>query len=117
MALVLPGFLLLAVGAFTLFGMTYATMALQAATEAGARYASIQTAVHSGTIPTASTVQSYALSVYKGPGIGATFSYAHTGACGPGGNNGHNLTGTGTFHVYYGWGSLPVTINSAACFP
>jgi Flp pilus assembly protein TadG len=117
MALVLPGFLLLAVGAYTLFGMTYATAALQAATETGARYASVQTALNSGTDPGATAVQNYANSVYRGPGIGASFTYTTTGACGSAGNNGHKLTGTGAYHVYYGWGSLPVTINSAACFP
>jgi Flp pilus assembly protein TadG len=114
MALVLPGFLLLAVGTYTLFEMTYATMALQSATEAGARYASVQTALNSGTDPGATSVQNYAKSVYKGPGILGSSPFTYTT---PTGTCTHKLTGTGTIHVYYGWGSVPVTINSAACFP
>ena len=121
LALVLPGVLFLLLGGGNLVLVTYATMSLQSATEAGARYASVQTAAvttaGTGTLPTQSTVSAYAAAHYKGPGIGASFTYVTTGACGTAGNNGNQVSGTGTYHLFYGWGRVPFTIKAQACFP
>ena len=118
MAFVLPGFLFLLMGGSNLVFVTYANMCLNAATEAGARYASTYTVAHSGTGPatgTSSPVSTYAASIYKGPGIkNLAFDYETTGTCG-GGNN--KVTASGSYHLFYGIGNLSIAMNSTACYP
>jgi Flp pilus assembly protein TadG len=118
MAFVLPGFLFLLMGASNLVLVTYANMCLNAATEAGARYASVQTVQNSGTAPTQTAVSAYATSIYKGPGItNMTFTYATSGTCGSTGANGNVVTGSGSYHLFYGIGNISIAMNTTACFP
>ena len=118
MAFVLPGFLFLLMGASNLVLVTYANMCLNAATEAGARYASVQTVQNSGTSPTQAAVSAYATSLYKGPGItNMTFTYASSGTCGSTGANGNVVSGSGSYHLFYGIGNISIGMNTTACFP
>jgi len=118
MAFVLPGFLFLLMGGSNLVLVTYANMCLNAATEAGARYASVRTVQNSGTAPTQTAVSSYAASIYKGPGIkNMTFTYATTGTCGSTGANGNVVTGSGSYHLFYGIGNISIGMNTTACYP
>jgi Flp pilus assembly protein TadG len=113
MALVLPAVLFLMLGGANLILLLYASVSLNSAAEAAARYASVQTAA--GATFTASSIQTYASTVYKGPGMGSlTFTYTTTGTCG-GGNN--LVTGTATYHLYYGLGWLAIPLNNKSCFP
>lgn len=115
MAFVLPGFLFLLMGGSNLAMVTYANSCLNAATEAGARYASVYTVQNSGTAPTQAKVSAYATSIYKGPTIkNLTFTYTTTGTCGGGDNL---VTSTGSYHLFYGVGNISITMNSKACFP
>ena len=118
MAFVLPGFLFLLMGGSNLVLVTYANMCLNASTEAGARYASVQTVQHSGTSPSQAAVSAYATSIYKGPGIkNMTFTYAQTGTCGSTGANGNLVTGSGSYHLFYGIGNISIAMNTTACYP
>jgi len=72
--------------------MFYANQSLQYATEAAARYYSVQTA-NTGSAPSATTVQTYATNAYTGPGISPSFTAAR-GGCGA---NGFQVTGSATF--------------------
>lgn len=118
MALVLPGFLFLLLGGSNLVLVTYANMCLNAATEAGARYASTYTVAHTGTSPTQTAVSGYATSIYKGPTVaGMTFTYTTDGACGAAGNNGNKVVGSGSYHLFYGIGNVSIPLNTTACFP
>jgi Flp pilus assembly protein TadG len=118
MAIVLPGFLFLLLGGSNLVLVTYANMCLNSATEAGARFASVKTVQNSGTAPTQAAVSAYATSVYKGPGIKSmTFAYATNGTCGSTGANGNVVTGSGSYHLFYGIGNVSIAMNTTACFP
>ena len=117
-AFVLPAVLFLAVGGSNLIMLLWAVVSLHSATEAAARYASMQTADNSGTAPSASSVQTFASSVYKGPGMGSlAFTYTTNGTCGTAGNNGNKVVGAGTYHLYYGVGRLALAMNTQSCFP
>jgi Flp pilus assembly protein TadG len=114
-AFILPGVLFLALGGSNLILLLYAVVSLHSATEAAARYASMQTADNSGTAPSASTVQTFAQGVYKGPGLGTiNFAYTNTGTCGGGSNL---VVGSGVYHLYYGVGRLPLNLNTQSCYP
>lgn len=116
MAFILPGVLFLMLGGANLILLLYASVSLNSAAEAAARYASVQTAA--GATFTASQIQTFATSVYKGPTIGSlTFTYATTGSCGTAGNNGNLVTAAGTYHLYYGVGRLGIPISNHSCFP
>jgi Flp pilus assembly protein TadG len=119
MALVLPGVLFLMLGGGNLILLLYASVGLNSAAEAAARYASVQTAaaVAADTVPsfTESDIENYAAAVYKGPGMSPlNFKYSTTGKCG-GGN--YLLVASGTYHLYYGFGWLPIQLTNQSCFP
>jgi len=116
MAFVLPAVLFLMLGGANLILLLYASVSLNSAAEAAARYASVKTAA--GAAFTASDVQTFASSVYKGPGMGSlSFTYVNTGSCGTAGNNGNLVTGSATYHLYYGIGRLGIPISNHSCFP
>src|SRR5579863_4776314 len=120
MALILPAVLFLMLGGANLVFLTYATISLHNATEAAARYASTWTADNSGTQPpttSGNVVVTAASGWYRGPSIGQTFTYATTGSCGTTGANGNLVTGSGTYHLYFGIGRIAVPISTTACFP
>jgi Flp pilus assembly protein TadG len=116
MAFILPAVLFLMLGGANLILLLYAAVSLNSAAEAAARYASVQTAA--GATFTASDIQTFASSVYKGPGMGSlAFTYANTGSCGTAGNNGNLVTGTANYHLYYGIGWLSIPLTNQSCFP
>jgi Flp pilus assembly protein TadG len=92
--------------------MFYANQSLQYATQAAARYWSVQTA-NTGTALAPGTVQTYASNAYTGPGISPTFT-ATRGGCG---FNGFQVYGTATFPLNIGFFSQNITLQSHACFP
>ena len=93
--------------------MFYANQSLQYATEAAARYYSVQTTNANGTPPSTTAVQNYANNAYTGPGISPTFTPAR-GGCGA---NGFQVTGTATIPLNTGVYNTSVTLRSHACFP
>ncbi|HZQ40107.1 MAG TPA: TadE/TadG family type IV pilus assembly protein [Rhizomicrobium sp.] len=92
--------------------MFYANQSLQYATEAAARYYSVQT-TNTGTPPSTSTIQTYAQNAYTGPGISTSFTAAR-GGCGA---NGFQVTGSATFPLNIGILSQSIALKSHACFP
>jgi Flp pilus assembly protein TadG len=92
--------------------MFYANQSLQYATEAAARYYSVQT-TNTGTPPATTTVQTYAQNAYAGPGISPSFTAAR-GGCGA---NGFQVTGSATFPLNIGVLSQSIALKSHACFP
>jgi Flp pilus assembly protein TadG len=114
--LVLPALMFLLLGSINVFLVTYANVNLHSATIKAARWASIQVASGAST-PTQSTVSAYANTQYIGPGINPTYTYSTTGTCGATGNAGFAVSATATYHVYYGFGSIPFNLRTAACFP
>lgn len=118
MALVLPGVLFLLLGTIYLSMVTYAFTNLNSAVSDAARYASVTTAATgTNTDPGSTAVITYAKSRYKGPTTTPTFTYSTAGACGSSGANGHAVTGTSSFPLFYGFGSKTVALNATACFP
>lgn len=113
-ALVLPAFLFLTVGAINLSFLMYAVVSLHQATEAAARYASIQTTLGNTTgLDTA--VSNYAVNHYQGPAAGAT--YACTPADCSASGCGHLVTGSSTYRFTYGIGNIAIPISAKGCFP
>lgn len=110
-ALVLIPFLMLVLGITGVSMLFYANQSLQYATEAAARYYSVQTANNNGTPP--SDVASHAQKAYTGPGITTSFTPSR-GGCGA---NGFTVTGSATFPLNVGITSIPVSLKSHACFP
>jgi Flp pilus assembly protein TadG len=115
-ALVLPGVLFLLFGSINVFTGIYSWITLTSSCEQAARYAAIQYTVN-GIQPTSATIQTYAKAAYVGPVANQTYVYTITGVCGTGGANGENVSATGNFPVYYGFGSVNFPVNSKACFP
>jgi len=107
-ALVVIPFIGLVLGIVGLSMLLYANQTLQFATEAAARYYSVQTNL--GNTP---DVSAYALNAYKGPAVSPTFTPAR-GGCGP---NGFQVTGTGTFPLNTGLYNTSVSLQAHACFP
>jgi Flp pilus assembly protein TadG len=90
--------------------MFYANQSLQYATEAAARYYSVQTANSPASPPSPGTVQTYAKNAYTGPGISTSFTAA-PGSCG------YQVTGSATFPLNIGFFSTSIALKSHACFP
>lgn len=117
-ALILPGLLFLIFGVLNLCLVVYASVCLHSAVQQAARYASTYT-VANGADPGSAQVTTFAAGRYVGPGISAAYSYSKTGACSSssGAANGHAVSGSGSFKVSYGLGSVTVPLSAAACFP
>lgn len=105
-AVVGPVFLLLVIaliyGCFMLFGIA----SLHYAVEEGARCASVRTTVCNSS----DTTISYTQSVYYGPLMSPTFTYA-TSSCG------HAVTGRANFDFNIGVADLTVPLSATSCFP
>ena len=114
-ALVIPVLLFLILGVINLSMIVYAGTNLHSAVEQAARYATTQTNL-TGSDPGSTAISGYASGHYLGPGIGATFSYALTGACNAT-TTGHQVTGTGSYKLAYGFGAINVPLSATACFP
>lgn len=105
-AIVGPVFLLFMLG-LTYTGMLlFANGSLQYAVQAGARCASIQTAVCSDS----ATTISYTKTKYYGPILNPTFTYS-TPTCG------HQLTSTTNFGFNFGLVNMTVPLSAKACYP
>jgi Flp pilus assembly protein TadG len=113
-ALVLPGMLFLLFGVINLCLVLYAAASLHSAVQQSARYAATQTNA-TGSDPGSSAVTTYAAGRYLGPSISASFSYSTTGSCSPS-SAGHQVSGTGNFNLFFGFGSVTVPLNATACF-
>jgi Flp pilus assembly protein TadG len=111
-ALMTVPFIALVLGIIGLTMTLWANQTLQYATEAAARYYSVQTA-NSGSVPTTAQLRAYANGVYEGPNISPTFTPAR-GGCGI---NGYQVTGSGTFPLNAGIFSISVPLTAHACFP
>lgn len=117
-ALVAPAFLALVFGIVNLSAVLYASAQLHYAAEDAARCYSVRTTV----CTSATTAQTYAAAAYRGPGIGASFTAANTGAChhslaSPYAADGHAVTGTGTYQINAVLTSVSVPLSATACFP
>lgn len=113
-ALVFPGFIVLTLGALYLSLVLYALTSAHQATEAAARYASIQQTLKNA--PTQTSIAAYATGLYKGPGVSPAFTYTHV-ATATSSNCGNKVTASGTFRLITGLSFLTVPIRAAACFP
>jgi len=111
-ALVFIPFSALVLGIIGLSMVLYANQTLQYATEAAARYYSVQTA-NTGTVPAGSAIQTYGATAYTGPSMSPTFS-ASRGGCGP---NGFQVYGSGSFPLSAGVINISVPLQAHACFP
>jgi Flp pilus assembly protein TadG len=107
-AIVSIPFIGLVLGIIGVSMMVYANQTLQFATEAAARYYSVQT-----NLGNAPNVSAYAQGVYKGPAISPSFVPAR-GGCGP---NGFQVTGTATFPLNTGLYNTSVSLQAHACYP
>ena len=109
-ALVIPVMMFLIFGVINLCVILYAGTNLHSAVEQAARYATTQTNL-TGSDPGSTAVASFASGHYLGPSIGASFSYALTGACNAT-TTGHQVTGTGSYLIAYGFGALRVPLSA-----
>ena len=122
MALVLPAVLFLALGGSNLVLVLYAVVSLNSATEAGARWASMQTndgsAPAACSTPTSGSPCAIASSVYHGPGLGSlAFTFTPNDTTITCGGNSNVVQASGVYHLYYGIGRLSMTLNTQSCFP
>ena len=106
-ALILPAFILLIVGGFYLALLLFTSSGMQYATEAGARCASINTAVCSSTTATAA----YAQSLFRGSAGSTPVFTAGTAACG------HVVSATMTYSLNTGLTKFNVPLSSTSCYP
>jgi Flp pilus assembly protein TadG len=109
-ALIVPALIFFTLGAFNLATVLYATSALNRATEAAARYASVQAAL-TGADPGATAVSAYAASHYVGPGVTPIFTYTSPSGCG------HTVSATGSYQLVAGVANIPIALTANACFP
>ncbi len=107
-ALVLPLFLLLVLGTIHISFAVYAASTLHWAVEAAARCASVRAG---STCPTFADIQTYAASMYQGPGIGANFVASVDLTCGS------RVTGTGSYGVHAGLLNVTIPLSATACYP
>ena len=105
-ALILPAFLALLVGGFYLALLGFALSNMRFAAEEGARCASVQTTICTNDTTTAAL----ALSRFRGPGTGATFT-SSTASCG------HLVTATMTYRLNAVVTSIDIPLSARACFP
>ena len=126
-ALVVPVFLFLVFGSINFAFLMYAVVSLHQATEAAARYASVQIAANGGTAPTNLTANSstsgsvayYGVTHYFGPGISPTFTYTAsatgcaTATTGTGTSN--KVVGAGTYGFIGGIKNATITLSATAC--
>ena len=105
-AVVGPVFLLFMIGIAYSCMLLFTESSMQYAVEAGARCASVQTTVCTGS----STITTYAQNAYYGPIVSPNFTYA-TAACG------HQVSSTVTFGYNFGYLNLSVPLSATACYP
>ncbi len=110
-ALIFIPFSALVLGILGLSMVLYANQTLQYATEAAARYYSVQTA-NTGTAPAGSAINTYGQQQFTGP-MTPTFT-ASRGGCGP---NGFQVYGSGSLPLNAGVYSTTVSLQAHACFP
>ena len=101
-----PAFLLLVIGRIYACFMLFGIASLHYAVEDGARCASVKTTVCNSSDATIS----YTQSVYYGPLMSPTFTYA-TPACG------HAVTGRASFDFNLGVTDITVPLTATSCFP
>jgi Flp pilus assembly protein TadG len=115
-ALVLPGLMFLLLGVINLFLVVYAQVNLHSSTEFAARKAAVYYSAH-GSDATQSTVSGWASAMYFGPTISKTYTFTTNGTCGSTGSNGHKVIASGSYRVYYGFGTVNFPLSANACFP
>src|ERR1700683_4600398 len=120
-ALILPGLAFLIFGIFNLCEVTYAQVCLHEAVESAARYASVAPAANTSDSNLSTLVPAYAQNHYMGPSLGTSPTFVTNGPCqvqaSDPGSEGYQVSWTGTYKVFYGFGSLPFTLSAQACFP
>jgi Flp pilus assembly protein TadG len=112
-ALILPAAVLFIFGIINMSLMLYATTKLHYAAEDAARCATVRLDCKDSTTPTtidSAKVIAWAQARYKGPGAGASFSYAGA-ACG------NQVTGDVTYTLNIGIWRKTVPLHTVACFP
>jgi Flp pilus assembly protein TadG len=110
-AFLAPVFFAMIFGVINIAQVAWTLGSLHFAAEAAARYASINTS-SDGTPPSASTVQTYALSVYHGETLSSNpFTYSATGC-------GNTVTASYTYTLSIPLaGTWTIPLAAAACFP
>ena len=105
-ALVVPAFFVMVVGGIYCAAMVFTVASMHYAVEAGARCASVQTAVCADAPSTVAYTQAHFFSPSGTP----TFTYSATGC-------GHTVTGTVTYVFDMGLTKSNVPLSASACFP
>ncbi len=130
-ALTLPIVLFLLFGTINLCLVTYAEVCLHYSVERTARWAATD-AAGEGADPSSTSVTSKAQSFYYGPSLTSeqfVFKIVQTNdsSCPAINTNsavnnteasyeGYKVTGSGSYKIFYGLGSFPVSLSAAACF-
>jgi Flp pilus assembly protein TadG len=105
-ALVLLPFFAMVVGIIVISVLLFASQTLQASVEAAARCYSIGSA----SCTSAGATQTYAASLYNGPGTAPVFAASATGC-------GHTVTGSTTIGVNAIVVDLSIPLSAGACYP
>jgi Flp pilus assembly protein TadG len=108
-AMVLPSFLMLLIGIMSASAAVYTAGSLHYAVEGAARWYSVNDSVNASPRSTATTTQSYAQTLYKGPSS-PTFT-ASTPPCG------YQVTATLNVVLGTGMAQWNIPLSATACFP
>jgi Flp pilus assembly protein TadG len=107
-AVVVPAFMMLALGGMHLSMLGFTSSSLHYAAEEGARCGAVQTT----RCTSATTAQSAATAAFQNIAGGtATFTATPTATCG------YQMTGTVTYPVQTGFSTLNVPLSATACYP
>jgi Flp pilus assembly protein TadG len=103
----MPAFFMLIIGGFYSAGLLHMVSSMQYAVQAGARCASVNSAVCASPASTVTYVQSR----FTATGAATPTFASSTAACG------HSVTGTVTYVLDIGLSKINVPLSASACFP
>jgi Flp pilus assembly protein TadG len=122
-AMVLPPFLMFLLGTISAGVAVYTEASLHYAVEGAARWYSVNDSVNASPRSTATTTQSYAQTLYKGPGSPTFTASLSSATCGNATNPGHQVNAT--LNVVLNAGvkqdltpaQWTIPLSATACFP